>query len=98
MVIYLNIHQHEISDYVGTPQLPFKIPHITTNRDHNALNRGTLGGLGVGPYFGLAVLWGSRDPFAPSPANVASGVLVTVLRIQHLALGVLVRAILWWAV
>ena len=28
------------------PQLPFTIPHIPTNRDHKALNRGTLGGLG----------------------------------------------------
>ena len=25
------------------PQLPFKIPHMPTNRDHNAVNRGTLG-------------------------------------------------------
>ena len=30
----------------STPQLPFKRPHIPTNRDHKALNRGTLGGLG----------------------------------------------------
>ena len=30
----------------STPQLPFKIPHIATNRDHKALNKGTLGGLG----------------------------------------------------
>ena len=27
------------------PQLHFKIPHTPTNRDHKALNRGTLGGL-----------------------------------------------------
>ena len=27
----------------STPQLPFKRPHIPTNRDHKALNRGTLG-------------------------------------------------------
>ena len=34
------------STCAGTPQLPFKIPHIPTNGDHRALNRGTLGGLG----------------------------------------------------
>ena len=28
----------------STPQLPFKIPHIPTTRDHKAFNRGTLGG------------------------------------------------------
>ena len=28
----------------STPQIPFKIPHIPTNKD---LNRGTLGGLSV---------------------------------------------------
>ena len=26
------------------PQLPHKRPHIPTNRDHKAINRGTLGG------------------------------------------------------
>ena len=30
----------------SSPQLPFKIPHIPSNRDHKALNGGTLGGLG----------------------------------------------------
>ena len=30
---------------MNTPQLPIKIPHIPTNRDHKALNRSTLGGL-----------------------------------------------------
>ena len=30
----------------STPQLPLKEPQIPSNRDHNALNRGTLGGLG----------------------------------------------------
>ena len=30
----------------STPQLPFKTPQIPSNRDHKALNRGTLGGLG----------------------------------------------------
>ena len=29
------------------PQLPFKTPHIPSNRDHEALIRGTLGGLGI---------------------------------------------------
>ena len=31
----------------STPQLPFKKPQIESNRDHKALNRGTLGGLGL---------------------------------------------------
>ena len=35
----------------STPQLPFKIPHIPSNRDHKAINRGTLGGLGTEPIF-----------------------------------------------
>ena len=30
----------------STPQLPFKIPQIPSNKDHKALNRGTFGGLG----------------------------------------------------
>ena len=30
----------------STPQLPFKIPHIPTDKDQKALKRGTLGGLG----------------------------------------------------
>ena len=33
--------------YTSTPQLPFKEPQIPSNRDHKALNRGTLGGLGI---------------------------------------------------
>ena len=33
--------------HTSTPQLPLKIPHIPTNRDQKALNRGTLGGLGT---------------------------------------------------
>ena len=31
----------------STPQLPFKRPQIPSNRDHKALNRGTLGGAGT---------------------------------------------------
>ena len=30
----------------STPQLPFQTPQMPSNRDHKALNRGTLGGLG----------------------------------------------------
>ena len=36
----------------STPQLPFKIPQIPSNRDHKALNRWTLGGLGI-----RAIIW-----------------------------------------
>ena len=31
----------------STPQLPFQIAHIPSNRNHKAINRGTLGGLGI---------------------------------------------------
>ena len=37
----------------STPQLPFKRPHTPTKRDHKALNRGTLGGLGI-------LVWGPQ--------------------------------------
>ena len=40
----------------STPQLRFKTPHIPTNRDHEALDRGTLGGLGTDDCFGEALL------------------------------------------
>ena len=35
------------------PQLPLKEPQIPSNRDHKALNRGTLGGLGMGSNYDL---------------------------------------------
>ena len=45
--IFLSFFLHlSIFLYTSTPQLPFKIHHIPTNRDHKALNRGRLGGLG----------------------------------------------------
>ena len=31
----------------STPQVPFKAPQIPSNRDHQALKRGTLGGAGT---------------------------------------------------
>ena len=31
----------------NTPELPFKRPQMPSNRDHMALNRATLGGLGI---------------------------------------------------
>ena len=37
--------------WTSTPQLPFEEPQIPSNRDHKALNRGTLGGLGRGTSF-----------------------------------------------
>ena len=33
--------------HTGTPQLPLKIPQILSNRGHQALGRGTLGGVGI---------------------------------------------------
>ena len=38
--------------YTSTPQLPFKRPQIPSNRDHEALTRGTLGGCWHTSYFG----------------------------------------------
>ena len=43
----IHIYQH--------PQLPFKTPQIPSNRDHKALNRGTLGGLGIYIYIHMYV-------------------------------------------
>ena len=37
--------RHESRGPTGTPQLPFKRPQISSNRDHKALNRGTFGGV-----------------------------------------------------
>ena len=37
----------KIGGPASTSQLPFKTPQIASNRDHRALNRGTLGGLGI---------------------------------------------------
>ena len=49
--------------YTSTPQLPFKTPQIPSNRGHKAINRGTLGGLGIpyvtsGPYLNNGTLTG----------------------------------------
>ena len=44
------LHSHEWGPkrpHTSTPQLPFKIPQIPSNRDCKAPNRGTLGGLGT---------------------------------------------------
>ena len=41
-------------DSLWAPQLTLKRPQIPSNRDHKALNRGTLGGVGsYGPLFFL---------------------------------------------
>ena len=47
-------HAPKGSKHSSAPQLPFKRPQTTSNRDHKALNRGTLGGLGSrGIFLGL---------------------------------------------
>ena len=50
----------------STPQLPFKIPHIPTNRDQKTLKRATLGGLGralIWPYLSFkGALKGTMEP------------------------------------
>ena len=50
--------------YASTPQLPFKRPQIPSYRDHKALNRATLGGLGSSLCFWVTWLsrYGFRDP------------------------------------
>ena len=45
---------------LSTPQLPFKTPQIPSSRDHKALDRGTLRGLGLSLSFSLPL------PFSPS--------------------------------
>ena len=39
---YLNHITPKSKSTTSTPQLPFKRPQISSNRDHKALNRGTL--------------------------------------------------------
>ena len=50
--IYLSIHPSiYLHIYTSTPQLPFKRPHIPSNRDHKALHRVILwGGLSRGTW------------------------------------------------
>ena len=49
------------------PQLPCKEPQIPSNRDHKALNRGTLGGVGgLLPFFEEPHEMG-RVPGPPNP-------------------------------
>ena len=52
--------------YSSTPQLPFKEPQIPSNRDHKALNRGTLGGLGLFMFFNESI-------YAMSSGSPSSG-------------------------
>ena len=42
---YIRIHKKGFVNilYTTTPQLPFKTSQIPSNRDHKALDRGTLG-------------------------------------------------------
>ena len=42
------LYEYQTQGYMGTPQLLFKRPQVPSNRDHKALNRGTLGGAGMG--------------------------------------------------
>ena len=43
---YFLIQPHEELARPSTPQLPFQTPHISSDRDQKALNRGTLGSSG----------------------------------------------------
>ena len=65
----------------STPQLLFKTPQLPFNRDHKALNRGTLGGLGslVQNEVSMRLPGGSEleatakdGPFSPGPGGQGS--------------------------
>ena len=51
MILVATIYTYTLVPFPqpAPPQLPFKTPQIPSNRDHKALNRATLGGLGTGP-------------------------------------------------
>ena len=61
-----------------TPQIPFKIHHVPTNRDHKALNRGTWGGLGS--CFGLRSKWSCIGPVEALRMTVGSSQVPTATR------------------
>ena len=60
-------------DHNQPPPLPLKIPQIPSSRDHEALNRGTLGGLGMGygmwPQFCGSFCPQGRSNPGPPPAQ-----------------------------
>ena len=55
----------------STPQLPFKIPQIPSNRDYKALNRATLGGLGYQDRMQEAFPMSRPVAFSPHPLGHA---------------------------
>ena len=63
----------------GTPQLPFKRPQIPSNRDHKALNRGTLGGAG-GKNARPGIYMGSSTGIETSNTPVSEGPSTQYLR------------------
>ena len=62
----------EINKPTSTPQLPFREPQIPSNRDHKALNRGTL--LGLGGSLALPTCMGSLGSSGPFPENIKNKV------------------------
>ena len=76
---YTYVHTY-IHTYIhtSTPQLPFKIPHMPSNRDYKALNRATLGGLGTYIHtceYEFSVLLGSLTFHAAPPRLRGPGVI-----------------------
>ena len=49
---FVYVNRNHVVLCSSTPQLPFRIPQLPSNRDLKALNRGTLGGLGCVWCFG----------------------------------------------
>ena len=54
----------------STPRLAFKRPQIPSNRYHEALNRGTLGGLGYQHFHGLIGAPCKGDPSKPQSVPI----------------------------
>ena len=85
--IYL-ISMYVCMYYTSTPQLPFKEAQISSNGDHKALDRGTLGGVGIYIYIHYIYIYTHRymEPFG-SEATPCSWLPSRQLR--ALALGLL---------
>ena len=78
---------HKTMSTTSTPQQPFKRLHIPTNRDHKALNRGTLEGLGMtaspgriqkgGPTSGQGYSYGLDYTYTPRCTSI-KGLMISI--------------------
>ena len=64
----LHLKSGQTMFYTSTPQLPFKRPQIPSNKDLKALNRGTLGGLGMCSCTNRLFVGAGLDPLASKAA------------------------------